>query len=391
MELRSDKALTYLCEGDQSLCSQYVLHRANGRYRGALRWAESTLELSGAASESLGELDPSDRCFALRSGASRSTIDRLTRAAFGRTGVSQDLQERYDAFAASLRREKGISRHRLDSDHGWDWNLPLTDPYPFVTSAWVGGEGANTYSVAFNEARLVQERFNEVMAGSVGAEPCVLRSLDAKQMGRIEEALLLLEAVHVHLPHEIALHVRHICQIDYARWPHMGADEYRELGQSVSSHEVPSACFLSGYVLSSIPLLAESIYHEALHKKLSNSIVSGDVLRDGYSALSSRRFLSYWNSDSEWNSNHWEFDRALYAFHVYAHLFAYYDTVLDRGESLMERFGLTSEFAEGRRQQAHERSLALRDWLVAAAPEYSTAEGQRFLHLLGDWLPEILA
>ena len=141
--------------------------------------------------------------------------------------------------------------------------------------------------------------------------------------------------------------------------------EYREIGQSVSSHEVPSSTFFSGYVLASLPLLAESLYHEALHKKLSNTIVAGDILRDGYDTHTSKRFHSYWNRDFSWNSNQWELDRALYAYHVYVHLLVYYSLLSRAGavEELAPISDLSSAFVEQRCGEAHERALALRGWL----------------------------
>ena len=142
-------------------------------------------------------------------------------------------------------------------------------------------------------------------------------------------------------------------------------------------------------MLESIPLLAESLYHEALHKKLSNTIVVGDILRDGYDSKSSIRFWSYWNKDAAWNSNRWEFDRALYAYHVYVHLFAYYSLLSPAGsvEKLAHICELSAAFVGQRRAEAHERALALRRWLLHNSADSTTPQGVQLLHLLGDWIP----
>lgn len=381
------RALRYLTGGDPLLSSQRILHRANARYLGAVGWAEGTLGLGEALWARLRALPHADACFVLRSGGVRSLIDRLCdEASEGRVEPRPETAWQHAALQAVLNGPRDENRPVDAAGGGFDRRTPLTAPYPFVTAAWSG----SSIDSRWDESRHVETRFEEIMATSVGAERCSLRPITALQAHRIEQALLLLEAVDPLLPHEIAIHVRHACWIDYARWPEMEDGEYREIGQSVSSHEVPSSTFFSGYVLSSLPFLAESLYHEALHKKLSNTIVAESILRDGYDTKTSRRFLSYWNRDFPWNSNCWELDRAVYAYHVYVHLFVYY-SLLSRPGAIEEAApggDLSSAFVQQRREDAHERALALRDWLYVNSADSMTPTGVRFLHLLGDWMSE---
>jgi len=382
------RALRYLTAGDPLLGSQRILHRANARYLGALGWAEDSLGLGEALWARLRSLPSADACFVLRSGGVRSLIDRLCEEASGdRVEPSAESAAEHAALEAVLDelQDAKDAKGTLDgAASGFDRRTPLTAPYPFVTAAWSG----SSIDSPWDESRQVESRFQEIMATSVGAEPCALRPLGELEAHRIEEALLLLEAVDPLLPHEIAIHVRHACWIDYARWPTMDDGEYREVGQSVSSHEVPSSTFFSGYVLASLPLLAESLYHEALHKKLSNTIVAEGILRDGYDTKTSRRFHSYWNRDFAWNSSWWELDRALYAYHVYVHLYVYYSLLSRPGaiERAAPDGGLAPAFVQQRREETRERALALRDWLYDNSADSMTPTGVRFLHVLGDWM-----
>ena len=109
----------------------------------------------------------------------------------------------------------------------------------------------------------------------------------------------------------------------------MAVDEYRDVARSCSSPVVPSSGFVSARLLTSPDQAVEGLYHEALHNKLSNFIHAGGILRDGCQGTDLPRFSPDWRRGAGWDSNRWAFDRALYAFHVYAHLALLYGAILE--------------------------------------------------------------
>jgi hypothetical protein len=158
----------------------------------------------------------------------------------------------------------------------------------------------------------------------------------------------------------------------------MDETDYREIGQSVSSHMIPSTCFFSYHSLNSDESLAEAIYHEALHKKLSNTIITKRILVKDFDAEVGPKFISSWNRDTSWNPNRWGFDRALYAYHVYAHLIPFYGAILERKDV----FRLDTDLCFQRRLISLKRATEIGQWLHGHQDRCLGADGRELLRKL---------
>lgn len=175
----------------------------------------------------------------------------------------------------------------------------------------------------------------------------------------------LLISVDRELYEQVVYNGRYVGFIDYAE--NSVRSGYREIAQSVSSHLVPSTFFVSYHSAKDPETLAEAFLHESLHKKLSNTLYVNNFLIDGeYSG----KFNSYWNRDSRWNSNQWECDRAVYAFHFYAHFSNFY-----HDEKFKDAFKI-----DGRAKEtvAEERGRALFEWMSQTWSFYLTQQGWEF-------------
>jgi hypothetical protein len=203
----------------------------------------------------------------------------------------------------------------------------------------------------------------------------VLRSLSEEQCEQIEKGIEHLGGVSPEAALDVLVNVRHICYMDYARWPLMEPSEYRNVAQSLSRNTIPSTIFLSCHAFASTDDLVESLYHESLHRKLSNLVHTRNILKSSYDWKVSPRFSCYWNKHFTWGSNDWPFDRVLDAYHVYIHLFLLYGAVLESDA--------INEFSMGRsverRNVSHERARVLGEWLYAAADDCMGDEGIPFL------------
>lgn len=370
--------------------SQKILRDANSWYRHTLTWLEVDLGVADredALWRKLNTLSPASRSFVFRSGPVRALIDNLASELFRQPASAShpDVLDAYEKLRRSLKGVPELEHDEQSADYrplwreaGYDVETVLAEPFPYLLSGWSGTKNGthpeNTSN--WSESLEVQRLFEAHMADSVGTEECVLRPLSVDRAQQIETALECLQRICVHVVHDVVVNVRHICMIDFARWQSMADSDYREIGQSVSSHIVPSCCFFSLHSFSTMPLLIEAIYHEALHKKLSNLIYAKKILRDYYDALSAPRFHSYWNLSTRWNSNQWEFDRAMYAFHLYAHLVVLYGTVL---EMEGEQEELPRAWCVDRRKVSLERAKAIGAWLYQHADGCMGPDGLPFI------------
>lgn len=368
--------------------SLQIMIRANTRYHRMIDWIDQELGIGCPQSKvglGLGSLSADERNFLLRCGTVRVLADRLSALLH-----SADKNTRRDAlleaYHALQQPFQAVEKARLiDQARDWrntwsaahfDCRRLLSECFPFLMSAWVGIEKQDDQPNNWNEARDVEELFRKEIP-TAGAEECCLRPLTEAQCSLIEQAVEAIQALCVHTAYDILINVRHVCYIDYSRWPHMTDAEYRDIAQSLSRNNVPSCIFLSCHAFASIDDLAESIYHEALHRKLSNLIHARQILRPGYHWKESPRFRCQWNRHFSWGSHEWPFDRALDAYHVYVHLYVYYGAVL---ELMPDQFSL--DRAARRREVAHARAMSLGEWLYKNASECMDTDGLPFLETM---------
>lgn len=365
--------LDYLSSAGPFYDSTIIAKRSNSNYASALSWIEKELDLAHSESRPtklLMTMPWEAQAFLLRLSIIRATIDEIATAINTESSWGNDSELVAKATTITnifqLFAQAGGDAAKLER-FGFDTKKQVTEPFPFLTSVW--SKPSNTEQ--FSESLAVEELFMRHMSKESGVEKCVPREMPDYLVRRVEDCLGFLQSISEKLLHDISLNVRHLVMIDYERWPTMSDSEYREIGQSISSHLVPSCCFFSWHSLGKSEKLIEAIYHEALHKKLSNILVSTPILKDDYSTDEAPKFFSYWNRDTLWNPRHWEFDRALYAFHVYAHLVVFYGALLERTTNSE----FPQEFAISQRGISVERAQALGDWLALNAEKCLTEKG----------------
>ena len=373
----------HLFSGNRFLNSELIYRRANRHYENILVSLVEKIRLNGVDSQlslRFVELPSEVRGFVLRSPGIRARLDEAIEAlrSFGWTErVSKlylEIESRLGFLYDLPPKSTTIS---LLGDYGFVLDS-LSEPTPYLTAIWKQSDGGK-----WSEYLDVNYLFMKHMAEFVGSESCVLRAPTKAQSLLCEKALEVLGKLHPTLAQEVVLNVRFLCIIDFAHWKDMDDNEYREIGQSVSSHLVPSSCFFSLYTISSLERMVEALYHEALHKKLSNTLLGFEIINPKYNVDAAPRFLSYWNQDTKWNSNRWEFDRALYAFHVYAHLIPFYHA-LRRAP-----FELSTTWCEERYSASVERANALGSWLSSESGDCLGSDGISFVKELKSFLEVI--
>lgn len=328
-------------------------------------------------------LPDADVVFFLRSGPVRAAIDRLLfllndRNYPGTSSVGSDTLS--VAYSDLLAAATAFVRDR-NSEHGAfgasDADT-LSQPYPFNLVLWADRPASDVWS----EGEALRSLFKRHMANNVAKSPCQLRSPSGAEAALIRQAMDWLANYPVPIVNEVVYNVRHLCVFDYEDSAAAIASKPSDIGISVSSHLVPSTCFFSRHALTSLEWAVESIYHEALHKKLSNTLTAHDILAGSYDHSIAPKFHSHWNTDSHWNPNRWELDRALYAFHVWFHLWQLYSTVCSTGDF----FELDRAWCAHRMELSKYRANALLHWLQGEALTEFNQDGQKLLAIYAQYI-----
>lgn len=147
-------------------------------------------------------------------------------------------------------------------------------------------------------------------------------------------------------------------------------------------NENPYCVLINRTQFSDPALLAETIFHEALHQKMVDIRLSTNFLREGYDDLTSEErgdVLVPWPSSGQ--PRKWSAARALAAYHVYVHVSVYYSALLSR--EIYKLINLDKQAVRDRLQTAFERALYLGTSLTDAALNQVWGEdGQNLLQWL---------
>ena len=255
------------------------------------------------------------------------------------------------------------------SDGRWhDSSAPLVDSQDLKTHAWIDLDATEPLS----EHRLISRDFVDLFP-TAGAMPCTVRGMALSQRQEIESVLEESQVHGICIASEILFNVRHICFIDYADWELLPKKLFREIGTSMSRHQIPGAIFLSEHAFESRRILLESLFHEALHRKLGYILRTRDILKRNYSAGESPKFDSPWARRQAWNTSLWPFDRVLDAWHVYAHLVVLYLAMQDAEWSIDPL-----DVIESRLSECFERYVAIDKWIDNYGSMCWGTEGKHF-------------
>jgi hypothetical protein len=333
-------SLTRLSSISPLVSSLDILSKCSTRYRDALRVCPVNEQARRAISERFSSLSLYDQIYLLRLPGFRAAIDAEL--------MGQTDPIRWAAWVCSPIDDVAAGHHRLRGDE----RLDLCPDYPLICSIW-------NPDTSRSDGAPIRHLFSEHMQDSIGAFRCVPSQMSDSEVDNVDLSLMKLACIHDGIIPDIVYNVRYIVKVDYEDHRNVPPSGYREIGQSVSTHSIPSSIFLSPYVLSSVEACAESLYHEGLHKKLSNTLMAFDIIKPGISWTSLPSVHSHWNVDLEWNRNIWEFDRALYAAHIYVHLVALYRYVIR-----FKRFELFSQgWCENRLKECGSRRNHLMNWI----------------------------
>jgi hypothetical protein len=134
--------------------------------------------------------------------------------------------------------------------------------------------------------------------------------------------------------------------------------------------------------------IAETLLHEAAHKKLSDILLTWPIMRAGFSNVASRTIPAVWNRSHPAFPNTWSIDRVLLGFHVYVHLGLFQLVASDRLEELAPRFGAAGgDVSRARMRRAFDKARYLGERLMPDGLGELADDGRH----LAEWLWRILA
>jgi hypothetical protein len=352
------------------------------RYNSLIEWIDKKTNKKYNLQSSFQSLNKESKIFLVRSCPFRAYTESIVSNLLKNENLN-GLNKKYLTILGSIVGAEPNSKKEFEQI-GFDFGFDLIDQFPFNLTIW---KQYKNHSGSFNELKAIEELFSLYMADTVGQRHCVLRDIPAAYISSIENCLECLNTLSSEIVADIFINVRHFCLIDYADWRNLKDDDYREIGQSVSSHLIPQCFFFSLATLASEPHLLEAIYHESLHKKLSTLINTKLILNRNIDLNSVPKFHSHWNVDTKWNSNMWEIDRALYALHVYSHLYSFYSSI----ECSNDFSFLSKEWVLERKNIALLRASDILVWIESINQSHFALDrdGTNLVQTLREFLPAI--
>ncbi|MDP4228922.1 MAG: hypothetical protein Q8916_00790 [Bacteroidota bacterium] len=353
--------------------SMFVLQRIVAKQHASVRLFESRKGFGARGdlvSALMAELPDGDQKFLMRSAPVRDMV------------LAPD-GERYEALQKVL---AGLS-DSVEGDWrkrwgrlGFESDISLTGPYPFVVTLWDPVAPQGTWS----EMRGVEKLFDEKISTKIGSAPCKLIAFDEARAREVAGALQDLTKLSMLVGQDISINVRHYCLFDFRDPEHNHESAGHIRAKSLTSSSMLGCCLLSPSLFTSRYITMEALYHEALHMKYFNFISVAKIHSDGYIGDSGEQFHCTWHATNLNGKPLWPFDRAFAAFHVYTHLFAFYNVVLshpDAGPDYVEWV---------RERQVHiiERGTMLCDWLEGQYKKVFNENGKTFFHILATLFAE---
>jgi hypothetical protein len=151
---------------------------------------------------------------------------------------------------------------------------------------------------------------------------------------------------------------------------------------SSSEFRVSGTVFLNRRTLANPWMVAEYLYHEALHQQFYDIRAGHRLLQPWIAREDAPLIHSPWNRPDATNNSYWDIHRTLAAFHVYVHL-ALLCTAAEQNVPLQNEFGPVRMVG---RRTALVRAHYLGEQIRKVAWEELGPAGQRFV----DWFASIL-
>lgn len=225
--------------------------------------------------------------------------------------------------------------------------------------------------------------FDRELANAISSRRADLINPTAAQFHRIQGGVALLHDLIPELAKASLPHIQLICLVDMADERHRIGTKRPDLAQNVSTHAVPGTIFLSPTPLRDDWHAAEAIFHEGLHKKLSDLTLTHSIFKPGYDTSKASTIKALWNRSLPWNSNKWPIDRALFAFHVYLHLGVFFSAISAAKPELFSKYGDPSDFRVGQRARgAYDRARYLGHQLTSVSEPQLGEDGKALVNWL---------
>ncbi|MCA9178685.1 MAG: hypothetical protein KDB14_29690, partial [Planctomycetales bacterium] len=129
--------------------------------------------------------------------------------------------------------------------------------------------------------------FNKEIASSVSDEAVALCDPSPAMLSTLQRGLNLLISLVPRLAVGMLAHVRMVAVIDVADVSHRFGRVRYNMCQNVSTHAIPGTIFLSPTPLENEWRAAEALLHEAMHKRLSDLVLTKSIFRTGFSSADS--------------------------------------------------------------------------------------------------------
>jgi len=282
----------------------------------------------------------------------RSTVSRALEARISGTSMPEHLPAVLSQAVSTISTSEAPLEHGVTADQRLDIGMSPT---------WVWAEAEEDGVMT----DLFVRRFKEDISDSIASEPTVLRSPTDSMLKTLEGGVRILRSLIPDLAHSVMTHVQVVAIADVADQSKWGSPVRSTMCQNVSTHTIPGTIFLSPSPLRTPWHAAEALFHEALHKKLSDIVLTSNVFRDKYDTEDSVTIHAVWNRDLSWNSNQWPVDRALFAYHFYVYIAFFYRCIRERGHLVNSSFaGPHIDDVEAKERIAQIKAQYLHDEIV---------------------------
>jgi hypothetical protein len=329
--------------------SAYITDRMHVSYRRRLDKLSVHLPVAGQMLDALHRLEPYGQYRVLgdtvvRCAVQHAQVQVETGTAYGLplkrceeviTETVRAIREgRYAPLGSGLKYRVGEERH-----HGWIWDEECA-------------------------AGVFEQAFRFILQLDHAERP---RTPDNDEIAMFARGARLLSLLLPQSCRSVLSHV-HLVVV----FPESGAWRTR---LSSSEFRISGTVFLSRRVLTNPWMVAEHLYHEALHQQFYDFRAGHRLLRPEFVREGAPLIHSPWNRPDATRNSYWDVHRALAAFHVYAHL-ALLSTAAEQNVSILNEFGPMGMVG---RRTALVRAHYLGEQIRKVAWEELGPAGQRFV------------
>lgn len=244
---------------------------------------------------------------------------------------------------------------------GFDLEHVLTSPFPLTVSA-VCPDAKNW------EAALLQHSFDSQFSARMGISATKVLPFSPEHLQMLHGALHYLRRVYGPVVDQVTMNVR---QFGYFSFANAAESEKHSIAMAFTYRSAPGVSFFSHKAFTSPYQLAETVFHESLHNKWAVMCMLDRIFVPEYDGTSGEEFVSPW---AQYEADRlWPYDRAIAAYHVYVHLYAYYGYHIENLELEAERH----EYIDEKLKAIRYKMAVIGAWLESQNEKVLAESGQR--------------